>query len=224
MGAVTEQPGTPASPAHPAGRKNVFAMIGAGLWMAILAFGGVPLWIYGSKAGPAANTVRRWPADSRVARTPDKPTLIVFAHPKCPCTAATLSELRAVLSRFGPSVDALMLFVRPDGADDAWCHDDLWHDAGEIPGLRLEVDPGGLEAERFGARTSGHVMLYATNDELRFSGGITHARGDAGDDGHTKPLIDAIKHATPRPSDGPTDDGVFFQAPVFGCLLLDRTR
>jgi hypothetical protein len=43
------------------------------------------------------------------------------------------------------------------------------------------MDPGGVEAARFGAKTSGHVVAYDEQGTLAFAGGITPARGHVGD-------------------------------------------
>ncbi len=225
MDAVEEHIGTTANSLPRATRRRIFATIAACSWMLILVFGAVPLWIYGATSGPDAEALRRWPSDSGIAHLPGKATLLVFAHPKCPCTAATLTELRAVLSRFAAGLDAVMVFVQPDGVSEEWCHDDLWRSASAIPDLRRAIDPGGREAQRFGARTSGHVMLYSADTELLFSGGITHARGDAGDDAHAKLLIDAILTGRPpHPLGSSTADRVPLHAPVFGCLLMEDAR
>ena len=42
-------------------------------------------------------------------------------------------------------------------------------------------DDDGAEARRFGAETSGQTLLYDARGALAFSGGITGARGHAGD-------------------------------------------
>ncbi len=79
----------------------------------------------------------------------------------------------------------------------------------------------GDEARRFGAATSGHVMLYDAAGRLHFSGGITPARGHEGDSLGRDAVIDLIEAyrsagrrcspvfgcplATPRTAPGPED-------------------
>ena len=49
--------------------------------------------------------------------------------------------------------------------------------ASAIPGVIVTPDVGGRIAARLGAKTSGHVLVYDENGVLKFSGGITAARG-----------------------------------------------
>ena len=63
------------------------------------------------------------------------------------------------------------------------CHS--WRSAAAIPGVTVHVDHDGGEARRFGAETSGFVVLYDAHGELLFAGGITTGRGQAGDNAET---------------------------------------
>ncbi len=74
-----------------------------------------------------------------------------------------------------------VVFFRPKSASPGWEQTRLWHEAAAIPGVCVGVDPGGVEARRFGAATSGHVFLYDVAGRLRFCGGITPSRGHEGD-------------------------------------------
>jgi hypothetical protein len=49
-----------------------------------------------------------------------------------------------------------------------------------IPGSRVLLDAGGVEARRFGVTTSGTCLLYSTSGKLLFSGGLTQSRGHVG--------------------------------------------
>ena len=102
--------------------------------------------------------------------------------------------------------------VRPAGMDEGWERTDLWAKAERIHGATIVCDPSGVEAQRFGARTSGEVMLFTPDGRLVYDGGITGSRGHEGDNpGRTAvaSLIDA----------GGTE---FRQTPVFGCGLSDQ--
>jgi hypothetical protein len=79
-----------------------------------------------------------------------------------------------------------------------------------MPDVHLIEDPGGCEAARFGAQTSGDVLLYGADARLLFRGGITPGRGHVGDN----PGWDAIIRLI---SGGSTS---LSEAPVFGCPLF----
>jgi hypothetical protein len=73
-------------------------------------------------------------------------------------------------------------------------------------------DRGGVEAKRFGARTSGEVLLYSAVGRLLFFGGITGSRGHEGDN---YGLTSLASFLTATPSESAVTAG----SPVFGCAL-----
>jgi hypothetical protein len=74
----------------------------------------------------------------------------------------------------------------------------------------LFADVGGAEAERFGAVTSGAVMLFDTTGKRLFAGGITTSRGHEGDSAGGVMLRRLLKNETL--AEAPT-------IPTFGCKL-----
>src|SRR5579871_4589930 len=61
-----------------------------------------------------------WPADSSISRPANRATLIVLAHPHCPCTRATITELACLMARCRDRMDAYMLFCRPLNSPAGW--------------------------------------------------------------------------------------------------------
>jgi hypothetical protein len=181
----------------------------AALWLGAVASGIALLAAYASRPGVAARAPAGWPAASAIARQHGVPTVLVFAHPECPCTRATLGELDRTLARVDGGVDVHVLFATPLGTADAWRDADLARMAAAIPGVRIHGDAGGREAARFGVATSGQVLLYDARDRLRFAGGVTGARGHAGDNAGHDRLLDRLTAAR----------GDAAAAPVFGCAL-----
>jgi hypothetical protein len=151
------------------------------LWFAAICFGSVALLRYESRPDEPNAALRMWPAQSKLPLNENLPTLILFAHPKCPCTRATLGELSLLIARCSKKVATTVIFTKPADVDDKWVDTDLWRSAEAIPGVTVLRDDSGVEARRFGAVTSGEVMLYARDGKLLFHGGITDARGHAGD-------------------------------------------
>ena len=60
------------------------------------------------------------------------------------------------------------------------------------PSVTVVRDDDGREAQRFGAATSGQTFLYDSRGALEFSGGITSARGHAGDNAGRTALISLV--------------------------------
>jgi hypothetical protein len=138
------------------------------------------------------------------------------AHPRCPCTRATVAELTRVLTRCVGKVEVYILTLLPKSAGHDWGPADGVRGLGAMPGVHLIDDPGGEEAARFGALTSGLVALYAQDGRLLFRGGITGARGHEGNNRGERALLGLIQG---DPSSFPRD------MPVFGCPLFpDRSN
>src|SRR5688572_29186809 len=135
------------------------AAVGAGIWM---------LWRYANGPGPSGAAAAAWPGGSSLRPDPARPTLLLFLHPLCPCSRASVEELDVLLARakIRPAVKAL--FVRPPGLEPGQERQGLWSSAAKIPGVELAVDADGVEARRFRAETSGHVLLFAPDGSLRF--------------------------------------------------------
>jgi hypothetical protein len=189
------------------------AMVLAGL--AAVSIGstlfGVRLLLAFDHTPGAVNSVpAKWPASSGIERGADKPTLLVFVHPSCSCTVATLNELAKVSARQRPGspVPAItVLFFRPAQSD--WAATSLWKQAQELPGARAVWDDGGREAANFGVLTSGYTLLFNSRGDLLFQGGITGSRGHAGDNYGIDELLDSLDFGRPSLS----------RPPAFGCAL-----
>ena len=68
--------------------------------------------------------------------------LTVFAHPRCPCTRATLRELAGIV-REVPELSVRVLFVRPASARDGWEFGESWDAANRLPGCEVACDESG---------------------------------------------------------------------------------
>ena len=188
-------------------------LIAAGLlWLTALGGGLSALWGFENTPGAVAQKAPTvWPSQSGVPRVAGLATLVIAAHPQCPCSRATVGELALVMARAQPLTTAHVLFYRPVGAPVDWHETNLWDAAAKIPGVTVGGDPGGVEARRFGVATSGHTLLYDKHGVLKFSGGITASRGHSGDNAGRTAILSLLLAR-------PTDRHTTF---VFGCSLLD---
>jgi hypothetical protein len=205
------------------GSKNSIKAVNNGKWSrGSLAAAGV-LWVSLILVGflilaqeeftpvKAAPSVRLFPPGSAVRLASGQPTLVLFAHPRCPCTQASLHELDGILAETqNKSVSVTVVFTIPDGVPTGWEQGDLWNSARTMPGVRVIRDQGGQEAHRFDVEGSGHVLLYAASGNLLFSGGITGSRGHEGDNEGQSAVVSFILNGHAPVS----------HAPVFGCSLL----
>lgn len=180
-----------------------------GVWLLTIAAGLVALQRHAAIAAESAPAATAWPAGSAVARDPSRATLVVFVHPGCPCTRATLRQLERVVAHH-PRAAAVRVLFRDDG-DDVTASA-AWELAARVPEAARVRDRDGAEARRFGARTSGEVMLFDAGGVLRFQGGVTPGRGHEGDNEGAAALDRAMRGASERS----------LRARVFGCDLEDR--
>jgi hypothetical protein len=74
-----------------------------------------------------------------------------------------------------------IVFSKPASAQAGWDDTGLARRALTIPGVTVADDIDGIEAQRFGAKTSGFTLLYSADGKLLFRGGITDGRGHSGD-------------------------------------------
>lgn len=192
-------------------RKNSTILIAASaLWLLIICTGIGLLWSYEGAPGVAAAALEQWPADSGIRHDTERATLVMLAHPHCPCTRASLGELARLMAQARGRVTAYVLLVKPSGFPDGWENTDLLTSASAIPGVTVVRDDGGVEAGRFRAATSGQTVLYDAGGKLLFSGGITSARGHEGDNAGRAAIVSLLNaHEEGRRG-----------TPVFGCPLV----
>jgi hypothetical protein len=189
--------------------KRALLLISGIAWVLAISYGLVLLWDYDAGPAPPGHPPARWPVASRLGPAKTRATLVMAAHPHCPCTRASIGELDVLMAQSAELVEAYVLFYTPDGVLNSWERTDLWTSAAAIPGVHAMRDDNGLEAGLFGALASGQVMLYSASGELLFSGGITGSRGHAGDNAG-RDAIGALLRREPA---------VRAVTPVFGCTL-----
>jgi hypothetical protein len=158
---------------------------------------------------PSAVVDSYWPVAASTKLATNRPTLIMFVHPLCPCSRASLNELATLMALCAGEVETQVLFFQLPTATADVTHTELWQSAKHIPGVVPRVDMGGTEQQLFGARSSGEVFLYNPAGDLLFHGGITGSRGHEGDNvGRSQ--VEAIL-LRQRPT--------LAKTPVFGCEL-----
>lgn len=182
------------------------------VWIAVVAVGLYRIRLYETTPGDALTSPPMWPGSDLVSPHSGKATLLMFVHPRCACTDASLLEMEAIADAVGGRASIWILLMRPAGVDEQWNGDWIRERVRHIANARLLTDDQGAEAARFGAATSGHVVLYDARGALLFAGGITETRGHAGDNPARRTVIAAVK-------------GERIQTrvhPVLGCGFHDR--
>ncbi len=115
--------------------------------------------IYGS---PSQKPVM-WPAESTLPRADAKATVLMFVRADDARSQRELAELGATLSSMHPSQRPFVAIVL-DSKPAA-----IWEASGLVSHSRL-LDKTGVEARRFGAMATGHVVVYDAAGVLRYAG------------------------------------------------------
>jgi hypothetical protein len=184
------------------------------LWLTAVGGGFAILLRYQNAGGAAGSTPSQWPSAAHIALDHNRPTMIMFAHPQCPCTRASMEELNRILAQCSGKVATHVLFFKPSGFSDGWVRTGLWPSAAAIPGVAVQEDGDGAQARLFGAETSGYLVLYDPQGRLLFKGGITGSRAHAGDNAGENAVVSLL---TGHAAD-------LTQTPVYGCSLLGECQ
>ena len=197
-------------------RRTLMPRVWKGFHWLVLPVGGLfvlggmgGLVLYEMKAGPQKAAPTALNSTSKTSRGPDLPSLLVFMHPMCPCTNATVSELEKIRSSTAGKLKITMFVSTPEIPADAWLTSPTVERARAIQGVQVEADRGGFVAHKFGAMTSGFTVLYDQAGKKVFQGGITSSRGHEGDCAGTDTINQFVLRGTV-----PTR-----RTPVYGCAL-----
>ena len=195
-------------------RSGVVFTIVTLLWIAAIGAGMLVLLKHDYTPGITKTPAIHWPYDSQLRLANSCPTLIMFAHPQCPCTRASITELARLIASCKTKFKAYVLLFEPTVTPEGWDKTALWYSAKAIPGVTVLRDMDGIEAQRFHSTTSGQTMIYNPQGDLLFNGGITISRGHEGDNLG----FDLAKLAinTSRSSNS--------QTPVFGCSIVTLNK
>jgi len=180
------------------------------VWLGLAVWGTIVMMSDSTRPGMAASPPAKWPLASKLPCPSQRPALLMFVHPHCAFSKASISQLSWLMSHCPGTVDAHVLFLCPSGRPTNWVQSDLWLRASAIPGVNVHRDDNGCETRLFRAETSGQVAFYGADGRLRFQGGLTSSGGQLGDDPGCAVLLALISHQPSKRT----------QTPVFGCRLF----
>lgn len=182
------------------------------IWILGISFGVASLYQFEFTPGTKANLLNHWPKETSLTKSSQQYQLVMFLHPQCPCSRASMNELALLMEKTGERLHASILFIKPELFDEAWAKSDLWYRSEAIPNVIPVVDHEGREASYFGATTSGHVFLYDLDGNLIFNGGITASRGHEGENIGCETILSYVLNGTSECQ----------STPYFGCPLFSQ--
>lgn len=212
--------------------KRMGLILGLVLWLGAVGVGMLAMASYELKPGVANTSLSRWPGQAPLTFDSGRSNLVLFAHPRCPCTQATLTQLQQIAARCGEKINLKILFYQPAGESPTWGQTPLWQMAASIPNATVMDDPDGELARQFGAATSGQALLFDEEGKLMFSGGITGARGHEGDNPGQSRILALVFQGEPESTSNSSETALakavqeesgLTNTAVFGCSIVDAT-
>jgi hypothetical protein len=190
--------------------KSIPWILAAAAWTVAVCAGTQRLMVYENRSAVPIQVSAEWPRSSRIQPRAGRFTLVLFAHPDCPCTRASLAEIEELLPHETGKLDVVAAFRKPGASEAQTRSSAMWAYAAAIPGILPLFDEDGREAGAFAATVSGQASLFDPQGRLVFRGGLTPTRGMVGDNFGLQAVKQRLKGAEARAD-----------APVFGCSLLD---
>ena len=179
------------------------------VWVGLLSVGHLVLFEYEMTAGPLIDSRRVFPNNSEIKITHGRQNIILFLHPACPCSDATVQEFHKLMREGDKDSVGTAVIYMPRKMEGEWSLQPIISSVKRIRNVSVVHDTDGSLARLFGATTSGHVLVYDGRGVLQFSGGITGSRGHVGDNQYFDLARTSVLAKNPK----------FATAPVFGCSL-----
>ncbi len=180
------------------------------IWFVAVASGFWLLTSYNFASNTVSSAPTEWPTGTNLKLDTNSPTLLVFIHPQCPCSSATLTELEQLVSEVDQQVKCTILMGCPSAKVDRWMRSSNVRTSLTMKGIQTVIDLDGAVATRFNITTSGHCLLYSVTGNLMFQGGITTERGHEGESCGQISIKNLIAGTPSR----------IAHFPVFGCELV----
>jgi len=178
------------------------------LWL--LAIGSGYCWIM-ARSFESGKLVENLVLDLKTTHMLDTahPTLFVFLHPECPCSAATVEELARISEQCRGELKILGIFSDYSTLPHPSSQSKMWNKVESILGARSLLDADAHLRRSFHAATSGECFLLAPDAHVLYHGGITSSRGHSGPSSGGDAIISYFNGDTMG----------MVTAPVFGCTL-----
>lgn len=182
-------------------------------WIGISLFGWCTLFRHTFRPSITAEIAARSLCAQGLAQPSEAFQIVIFAHPFCPCTQATLDKLDESLTRFPAKTSIRVIFVIEGLERSSVEESSSIAFARRLPKVEVQFDDTGEAVLHWGARVSGEVFAFNRSGHCVFHGGLTSGRGHKGDSLGQKELE--------RRAAGGCDEQ--YAGPVFGCALPSRT-
>src|SRR5258706_16167738 len=97
--------------------NNLNLAIGGCAWMLVVCSGFGLVNSYDYTPGQPAKPPNRWPTGSTIQPSSGKANLVMMAHPRCPCTRASIGELEQLMAMVPGRLAAQVIFFKPSASE-----------------------------------------------------------------------------------------------------------
>src|SRR4051794_27195181 len=97
--------------------RTIVVASGLAIWLAATVTTLVLIARYKATPGELGSAPDAWPGASAIQPTPGLANVVLFAHPQCPCTKASMTELARLADELGPTAAIHVVLVRPADAE-----------------------------------------------------------------------------------------------------------
>jgi hypothetical protein len=191
-------------------KRNLTFTFAAMVWLAAVVCGFAVLHRHEFTPAPLGSPAAVWPSGTPLTLEKDRLTFVLAVHPRCPCTEATVVELNELLTPGSQRGRLNALVFKPVSADDWWIATSTVHELMARKDAQIWTDVEGALAARFGAVTSGTLLVFNPQGVLEFAGGVTPVRGQTGPNAGASTVAALL--------DGHIAS--VHSSPVFGCSLV----
>jgi hypothetical protein len=179
-------------------KRDYQLWIAAMIWTTAMVCGWISLNRYKFTPQPIVEAPVAWPEEAGMSLANDRPTLVMFLHPACPCSKATLAELERLKAQMDtPCVLHLVMVLSKEYADN-WQDTPLQRQAAALRKVNVIQDWDGRIADAFSASTSGETYLYSPQGALLYHGGLTNGRGHEGFASGQEQILSALQTLSPQ--------------------------
>src|SRR5207245_7080753 len=95
-------------------------MIAWSIWLGMTVTATLLMASHISSPGQAGSPPLNWPETTRLPQDKSRPTLIMFVHPRCPCSRASVGELALLMAHCQGRVNVYIVVFRPAISTDDW--------------------------------------------------------------------------------------------------------
>lgn len=171
------------------------------MWTLIAAWFCTAVFLFAKLAmysqSPGAQATPPLAAVANIHPNPDRYTLVVSVHPKCPCTQSTFYELERLVPKVDNNIDFVFYIFTTQESPESWFNDSSAHIQTRFPDSVIHKDIDAVSATRIGSMISGSTVLYNPDGYPVFWGGVTSGRGHSGDNLGSDSIIAIVNDREP---------------------------